>query len=461
MKLKLTHVVPCAAAIGSLALAHCAIGQDVSDPLKPLSLRGSVVDSDTRQPIAGAWLLARESTFVFQQTHSGLGGLPECFRGAFGQTQADGIANIALPATGITAAHEFTRTAYVGWLAYAPRYCVAGEGNFRAGPYPQFPVRTKDSQKAQPDDGSGTYGPAEMLMKKSQDHGEYRILYLTEIATSLGCHFDNWQTDTSDKRHRMVDQIVDEARAEAVSEYDRTLVERLRVLGDAVTRGEPLPTAPVRVVTSARSADQRAEKLQCVTNIVDSVKQQLTPAELAQVCSVTLNRSASPCRPALAAQCAPNARYDNGETALSAEFKGSLSSNDRRDEAELAYIKALLIFGTDPNIAPRPGEPTLLDVILRINSNPQPSTLEWKLRILELLANDGRATIRRAHREQLETPEEKWSPISEANRAFYRRVRELTRQLPLRSEFAPSCELPSREPPAGLGIAVSNPFPAR
>jgi hypothetical protein len=390
-----------------------------------------------------------------------LGGYPECFRGAFGQTQKDGIADIELPATAITAVHEFTSTADVGWLAYAPRYCVAGKGDFRNGPHTQFPVPTKDSQATRPNDESGTYGPTAILLKKSQDHGEYRILYLTEIATSLGCRFDHWQTDTPDKRHRMVDQILDEASAEAVSEYDRTLVERLRVLAEAVTRGEPLPAVPIRTITISHSADQRAEKRQCVTDIADSVKQHLTPAELDRVCSVTLSRSASPCRPALAAQCEPNARYDNGETALSAAFKGALFHKDRQNEAELAYIKALLIFGTDPNIAPRPGEPTLLDVIVQTSDYTPPATVEWKLRVLELLAKDGRATIRRAHREQLETPEEKWSPLSEANKAFYRRVRELTRQLPLRSEFAPSCELPSRERPAGLGVFIPNPFPAR
>jgi hypothetical protein len=449
----LNRIAPCTVALALLALPHGAIGDSISNPLTPLSLHAKVIDADTQQAIPRVWLLARETAFTdIQITHSGVSRRQECFRGAFGRTRQDGTADIDLPAAGLTGAQEFSSTAEVGWLSYAPHYCAAGKGNLRDGPHDQLPGEMQGSGIRQMNEAAGPYAPTEMRMQKSQDRGEYRILYLIAIATSLSCKLDYWPTDTPDMRRRFIDQLVDEATAEAVSDYDRTLVARLRTLGEAATRGDPLPKKTLQVITITHSADQREERRQCIADIADTVKQQLTPAELTGVCRAIGWSSAAACRPALAAQCDPNSRYGNGETTLSAEFKSARESHGRQNEDELTYIKALLIFGADPNIAPRPGEPTLLDVLLQISQFTRTEEQEWRLRVLELLANDGRATILPQHRTQLEKREEKWSSDSGINKAFYRRARELTRPLSLRTEFAPSCKLPAQERPSGLPL---------
>jgi hypothetical protein len=83
----------------------------------------------------------------------------------------------------------------------------------------------------------------------------------------------------------------------------------------------------------------------------------------------------------------------------------------------------------------------VLDEILLTSRTTPQSTLDWELKVLELLARDGRATIARIDRELLENFEANASVTGEEIRGFYRRARELTRQLTLRTELEPSCKL--------------------
>jgi ankyrin repeat protein len=195
-------------------------------------LRASIelrtVDAEAHAPVTGAHVLMSEYTTVYHAALAHGSSDLFCYRSGAAQTGTGSVATIPLPPVPLTQAMRVDRsTSHRTVLAYAPGFCA---------------VSTQPGWVGASIGGGASGGQDRIALKRSRDTGEYRLRYLSRVATAANseCRYDNWTTEGLAGRSHMLDAIVAEAGAIAKTPIERYWLQRIRNTVD--------PTVPVEVM---------------------------------------------------------------------------------------------------------------------------------------------------------------------------------------------------------------------
>jgi ankyrin repeat protein len=361
--------------------------------LSAKSFHTTAIEFDTKQPISGSFVLARESTWVY--TPGIVDGHSDsfCFRSDVAAAESSSDATIVLPTiSGEDTSHINKGGTYVGFVGYKPGYCAASPapGGVSGAFLKDMAERSPGFSAPPPAQAAGE--TISIYLKRSRDTGEIRLQYLLRLARDVGrdCRIDNWGEGGLNRRKEMAAAIMNEADGIAQSPVERVIAQRIHKAFDpSVHVDKIIPTVflsdPDDVVRI--SEDFGVEIAASESGWDKVIRMSWDGWQVGALFVPAGSEYGVYCRGGPLSMCNFNERDNNGRTHL-------MRALWTMDVDEAATFLAL---GVDPNVAVTPGGPTALDTILGgiegIESHTDSDRRTKLLKILDLLINSKKATV--------------------------------------------------------------------